>query len=145
MRASELINELNTAVEKYGDLDVLVRYPEDGSCWEDFEVVPDPPTPMEAERGIEGTIDVNVVGNGDKLPELARYEDDGDGPKRHLPKDPHLPAGANIGTFEVIFEVAGVRYYCYVAARNMSEALGIFFKNHQHINYNMVIDHIAVA
>lgn len=62
MKASELIAELQAAVEKYGDLDILVRSPEDGCDWSDITVWTDPPSPMEKEDGIAGTIDINVCG-----------------------------------------------------------------------------------
>lgn len=62
MKASELIAELRAAVEKHGDLDILIRSPEDGYDWSDITVWPDPPSEMERERGIHGTIDINVCG-----------------------------------------------------------------------------------
>ena len=62
MKASELIAELQDAVAKHGDLDILVRSPEDGYDWSDITVWPDPTSPMEAEDGIKGTIDINVCG-----------------------------------------------------------------------------------
>lgn len=49
----------------------------------------------------------------------------------------------DIGRYEIIFE-AGQRYYCYIDAINMDEALGIFFKNHPHVTYEMIIDHMEV-
>lgn len=62
MKASELIVELQKAVAEHGDLDILVRSPEDGYDWSDITVWPDPPSPMEREEGIKGTIDINVCG-----------------------------------------------------------------------------------
>ena len=46
--------------------------------------------------------------------------------------------------FEIIFEVDKERYYCYIQASNIDEALGIFFVNHPHVNYDMVVDHVEV-
>lgn len=50
----------------------------------------------------------------------------------------------DIGRYEIIFDVAKQRYYCYVDAINMDEALGIFFINHPHVTYEMVVDHMEV-
>lgn len=60
MKASELIRELKSVLDRYGDMDILIRSPED--CWDvsDITVLPDPPSPAEAEVGIKGTIDINV-------------------------------------------------------------------------------------
>ncbi len=60
MKATELIAALQNAVDRYGDMDIMVRYPEDGSCWNDITIFPDPPSPMEKELGIRGSIDINV-------------------------------------------------------------------------------------
>lgn len=60
MKASELIGELQKAIKKHGDLDILVRDIEDGCDWSEITVWPDPPTPMEADEGVKGTIDINV-------------------------------------------------------------------------------------
>lgn len=60
MKASELIAELQNAVAKYGDLDVLVRYPADGCSWSGLVVHPDPASPAEEEAGMKGTIDINA-------------------------------------------------------------------------------------
>ena len=48
------------------------------------------------------------------------------------------------GEFEIIFEVDKERYYCYIGASNIDEALGIFFVNHPHVNYDMIVDHMEV-
>ena len=49
-----------------------------------------------------------------------------------------------MGEFEIIFDVSGKRYYCFVVAGNMDEALGIFFRNHPNIAYDMIVDHTEV-
>lgn len=60
MKASELIAELQKAVEKHGDMDILVRDCSDGYDWSGLCVNPDPPSPMERDEGVAGTIDINV-------------------------------------------------------------------------------------
>lgn len=60
MKASELIAELQKAVAKHGDLDILVRDCSDGYDWAGLCVHPDPPSPMEVVEGTAGTIDINV-------------------------------------------------------------------------------------
>lgn len=60
-KASELIKQLQDAVAKHGDLNVIVRCPADGwdSC--DITVWPDPASPAEGYLKYKGTIDINVV------------------------------------------------------------------------------------
>lgn len=60
MKASELILELKKAVEEFGDMDILVRSPEDGWDASGITVFADPPSDLEKEEGIEGTIDITV-------------------------------------------------------------------------------------
>ncbi len=60
MKASELIRELQKAVEEVGDLDILVRTPDDGWDASGISVCPDPPSEWEKEEGVRGTIDINV-------------------------------------------------------------------------------------
>ena len=60
MKASELIVELQNAIDEYGDMDILVRSPEDGWDASGISVWADPPSQLEKDEGIEGTIDINV-------------------------------------------------------------------------------------
>lgn len=60
MKASELIKELQDAITQFGDMDILVRSPEDGWDASNVTVWADPPTTSEKEQGISGTIDINV-------------------------------------------------------------------------------------
>ena len=149
MKASVLISELTAAVKTAGDLEILVRYPEDGSAWEDFSVVPDPPTPMECDRGEKGTIDINIVGSGNLLPELFYYRTEDH--VCELPWDEDEAADARnererrgMAQYRIIFEVEGQRYYCNVEAMTIWEALGVFFMNHPHITYEMIVDHMEI-
>ena len=68
--------------------------------------------------------------NGDLCRDLDR-EDDG------TPTD-------EIGEYEIIFEFGEQRYYCFIEAINMDEALGIFFRNHDTVAYQNIIDHMEV-
>ena len=49
-----------------------------------------------------------------------------------------------IGRFQIIFDFEGQRYYCFVNAINLNEALGIFFKNHDTIEYKDILEHIEI-
>ena len=60
MKASELIAELQTAVNKHGDLEILIRDCADGFDYSGCTVWPDPASEMEKLDGVEGTIDINV-------------------------------------------------------------------------------------
>ena len=62
MKCSELIKELTDTMQQYGDLDILIRSPEDGWDASDITVWADPPSYAEIEAGIVGTIDINVIG-----------------------------------------------------------------------------------
>lgn len=46
--------------------------------------------------------------------------------------------------FEVVFDFHAHRYYCYIYARTMDEALGLFFRHHPHITYDMILDHCDI-
>lgn len=60
MKASELIKELQDAITQFGDMDILVRSPEDGWDVSNITVWPDPPTALGKEQGINGIIEINV-------------------------------------------------------------------------------------
>lgn len=47
-------------------------------------------------------------------------------------------------TFEVVFDFDGERYYCYIDAYTVEEALGIFFMLHENVTYNHVVDHFEI-
>ena len=48
------------------------------------------------------------------------------------------------GAYEVIFDVEDERYYCFISAVGMDEALGNFFRHHPHVTYAMILDHMEV-
>lgn len=49
-----------------------------------------------------------------------------------------------MGWYRIIFDIQKERYYCDVEALNIDEALGVFFAEHPHITYAMVVDHMEV-
>ena len=75
------------------------------------------------------------LGSTDRYPELREY-------KEHRlevsarPDDPEW-----LGCFEIVFEAEEERYYCYIDASSMDEALGRFFALHPHIVYGMIVEH----
>lgn len=75
-----------------------------------------------------------------KYPELSMYCS-----KDHhldLTRDDPDPDGSD---YEVVFETEDERYYCFLhGTTSILEALGLFFKNHPHITYDMIEDHIEV-
>lgn len=46
--------------------------------------------------------------------------------------------------YEIIFTYAEERYYCYIDALSLEEAIFIFFKHHPYITYEMIGEHIEV-
>lgn len=61
-----------------------------------------------------------------------------------LVRDICYPMIDELETYEVIFDFDGERYYCYIDALNVNEALGIFFVNHENITYSHVVDHFEI-
>ena len=60
MKASELIRLLRDARDSHGDLEVIVRDRSVGDSYTITSVAADPATPMEADGGTLGTIDIIV-------------------------------------------------------------------------------------
>lgn len=60
MKASELVSELQAAIVKYGDLDLLIRDCSDGYDYDGITVHGDPASEFEKAIGVKGTIDLNV-------------------------------------------------------------------------------------
>lgn len=50
----------------------------------------------------------------------------------------------DIGCYEIVFDFEEQRYYCFIDAINMNEALGIFFVNHDTIMYKNIVDHMEI-
>lgn len=49
-----------------------------------------------------------------------------------------------INRYEIVFDFEEQRYYCFIDAISMDEALGIFFVNHDTVTYKDVIDHMEI-
>lgn len=44
-------------------------------------------------------------------------------------------------TYQVLFNYDGKSWFCFVAAHNVNEALGVFFKHHRNVCYNDVVSY----
>ena len=51
---------------------------------------------------------------------------------------------ALMGRYEVIFEIKGIRRYCFIDAVSMDEALGNFFRHHQNVTYEDIVEHMEI-
>lgn len=56
MLVSEMILQLQEVLKTYGDLPVYVF--DEGDCTSDVWLVPDPPSEMEIQEGIHGSLDI---------------------------------------------------------------------------------------
>lgn len=75
----------------------------------------------------------------ENYPELSMYGDD------HRIDLCRENAELDAGTYEVVFEAGGDRFYCFIdGCDSLLEALGLFFRDHPNITYSMVIDHEEV-
>lgn len=50
----------------------------------------------------------------------------------------------HLGSYEIVFDVNNERFYCYIVATNIVEALGIFFMIHPHVAYSHIVEHMEV-
>lgn len=81
----------------------------------------------------------------DKLKEWQEKYWDNDGERyRDLDRGDDGTPGDEVGRFEIVFDFQRKRYYCFVDAINVNEALGIFFRNHDGVVYSNVVDHIEI-
>ena len=74
-----------------------------------------------------------------KYPELGGYDEEN---QMLLPRELAETMGEQLTRYEIVFEVETKRYYCFVDAQGVNEALGLFFSEHPHISYEMVVDHV---
>ena len=93
---------------------------------------------------IEGSKEFNETDNKTVLPELNEYYDNDGDLYRDLNREDDGTDIEDIGRYEIVFYVNNQKYYCFVDAININEALGIFFINHPHITYEMIVDHMEV-
>ncbi len=68
--------------------------------------------------------------NGDWCRDISREDDD-------TPIE-------DIGRHEVVFDFGEQRYYCFIDAINMNEALGMFFRTHDTVEYKNIVDHMEI-
>ena len=62
---------------------------------------------------------------------IYRKEDDGYKPEE-------------LSSYEIIFDYRGIRYYCYIDALSIEEAIGIFFCNYQNLTWENIADTIEI-
>ena len=84
-------------------------------------------------------------------PELGDYSIDGhsleipwcdDGSEGAAEREDRMIRG--MGQYRVVFVVGEERFYCTIEALSLAEALGVFFREHPHITYDMIVDHTEV-
>lgn len=71
------------------------------------------------------------------------WNNDGE-PYRDLDREDSSTSADEVGRYEIVFDFAGQRYYCFVDAVSMNEALGLFFKKHETVAYKDIVDHIEI-
>ena len=63
---------------------------------------------------------------------------------RYLDWQEEEPSPDEVPRYEIVFDFDGIRFYCFVDARNVDEALGIFFRHHQTVTYYHIVDHLEI-
>lgn len=63
---------------------------------------------------------------------------------RDLDADKEFDLCMNMERYEIIFDIDGKRRYCFVDAVSMDEALGNFFRNHEGVRYDDIVDHMEI-
>lgn len=76
-----------------------------------------------------------------EYPELEKYDEDH---QYDLNREDDDTPVDELGRYEIVFEAAGERFYCFVDALNVDEALGQFFCAHPNITFRMVIEQLEV-
>lgn len=75
----------------------------------------------------------------------SKYWDSGDGSlMRDIDRDEDGTSIEEIGRYEVVFDFEGVRYYCYLDAIDIDEAMGVFRKTHPGITIEHIVDTLEV-
>lgn len=72
------------------------------------------------------------------------YWDNDGGLYRDLNRESDRIPIEEIGRYEIIFDFEGQRYYCFVDAINVEEAIGIFFVNHDDVMYKNIVDYMEI-
>lgn len=82
---------------------------------------------------------VSVIRYG-RYPELSMYDEENH--RLDLTRDDPELYGP---VYEVVFDVEGARYYCYLhGTESLLEALGLFFQDNPNITYDMIVEHTEV-
>ena len=63
---------------------------------------------------------------------------------RDLDQEEDFDAMPALGRYEIIFKHEGQRRYCFVDAISLDEALGNFFRHHQDVCYDEIIEHMEI-
>lgn len=72
------------------------------------------------------------------------YFENEDGFYRYINRTNNSMSMSNISKYEIVFDCEKNRYYCFVDAINIEEALGIFFINHDTVTYSNIVDTMEV-
>lgn len=73
-----------------------------------------------------------------------KYWDNDGVPYRDLDREDDGTPIDEIRRYEIVFDIQHKRYYCFVDAISMDEALGNFFRNHDTVEYKDIVDHIEI-
>ena len=49
-----------------------------------------------------------------------------------------------VGRYAIVLDIGEKRYYCFIDAVSMDEALGIFFRSHDTVTYKDIVDHMEI-
>ena len=80
-----------------------------------------------------------------QYPELSEYRwEDKIGFLRSIPYCSENSPTIYLKDYEIIFDVAGNRYYFYCVEKDIGNALALFFRENPHITYDMIVDHVEV-
>lgn len=75
----------------------------------------------------------------------TKYLDNGDGSlMRDMVRDDDGTSVDDIGTYEVVFDFKGQRFYCYIDAIDIDEAMERFWQQHPGVTMKHVVDTLGV-
>lgn len=74
----------------------------------------------------------------------TEYWENDEGLYRDLDREDDGTPIEDIGRYEIIFDFDKQRYYCFVDSISLNEALGIFFKNHNTVTYDHILEHMEI-
>jgi len=85
-----------------------------------------------------------VILSGEKIMWKDEYWDNDGELYRDISREDDWISSKEVGRYEIVFDFEGQRYYCFIDAINMAEALGIFFVNHDTVMYENIVDHMEI-